>query len=404
MTNPAEPTAIVASRLGELREVIIKANKRLAKAGIAERFNLLVGQPYEYRWTSDTGFAMSERRVDVSLETPSLGYNGWTFVATLIFEEGGTVVRTVPGQSCDYRPTSKVCDQCHTDRYRNETFVVRNDETGEYKQVGRNCLALFFGLKPALWVFSYNPMSDFALGDEEERAGMAWGHRDNRVLLADIVLAAMAASNEGRAYKPASFDGETTKGQVHSVLFGNHVPVRSDYDREYNMWLDTMWATVKTMREAGVAEQVVEMVKNLKGDSEYAYNARVLANSEYVDAKNIGIVASFAKLWANEKQYEAERKAKAESSNRVNEFFAQEGEKVVVEGVITKMRELQGDYGTRLLIEWLSPEGYTFKTFTTAAWAWSANEGDKIKVQGTVKAHETYNGYKSTVLTRCKAV
>lgn len=403
MTNPAEPTAIVASRLGELREVIIKANKRLAKAGIAERFNLLVGQPYEYRWTSDTGFAMSERRVDVSLETPSLGYNGWTFVATLIFEEGGTVVRTVPGQSCDYRPTSKVCDQCHTDRYRNETFVVRNDETGEYKQVGRNCLALFFGLKPALWVFSYNPMNDFALGDEEGERSAA-GHRDNRVLLSDIVAAALAVSNEGRAYRPASFDEWTTKGQTHQVLFSQYAVVKSEADREYNAWLDDSRAKATEITNSGLAARVVEHVQALKGNSEYAENARVLANSEYVDAKNIGIVASFAKLWANEKQYEAERKAKAESSNRVNEFFAQEGEKVVVEGVITKMREIQGDYGTRLLIEWLSPEGYTFKTFTTAAWAWSVNEGDKLNVQGTVKGHETYNGYKSTVLTRCKAV
>lgn len=407
MTSPAlETTAIVAARLGELRDVIKKANNRLAKANITERFKLIVSEPYEHTWTSDTGFRMSERRVDVALEQPTLGYNGWTFVATLVFEEGGTVVRTVPGQECSYRPTTKVCDQCHTDRYRNETFVVRNDETGEYKQVGRNCLALFFGLKPALWVFSYNPMNDFvAEGDDEHLTGGAGGHRDNRVLLADIVLAAMAASNEGRAYKPASFEGETTKGQVNDVLFARHMPVRRESDSAFNAWLDETRRTVETMRQAGVAEQVIEMVKNLKGSSEYAENARVLAHSEYVDAKNIGIVASFAKLWANEKQYEAERKAKAESNaHKVNEFLGQVGEKIAVEGIVTKIREIDGDYGTSRLVEVLTLDGYTVKTFSTAKFVWDLEEGDKLTMTGIVKKYETYSGFKSTVLTRCKAV
>lgn len=404
MTTPTvEATTILAARLGEARETIAKANKRLAKAGIAERFTLNVGEPYDYIYHDGMGFRHAERRVAVSLDYPSIGYNGWTFVATLVFEEGGTVVRNVPGQECSYRPATKVCDQCHTDRYRTETFVVRNDETGEHKQVGRNCLGLFFGLKPTLWVFSYNPEFD-ALSEHESEGG-GYGHNDSRVALLDVVAAALAVSNEGRAYKPASFEGNTTKGQTLEVLFGRHVPVKRSADSEYNAWLDESRVKTAEYKANGVAAQVVAHVQTLKGDSEYAENARVLANSEYVAIKNVGIVASFAKLWANEKQYAAEREAKAQANaGRVNEYFGTVGDKVVVEGVVTKLREFEGSFGTSMLVEVLSVEGYTFKSFSTAQFVWKLAEGDKVQISGTVKKHEEYKGYKATMLARIKAV
>jgi hypothetical protein len=407
MTTPcaetAEPTVIVASRVSELRDKIAKANKRLAKAGIAQQFTLNVGEPYEVSYTTDSGFTMSDRKVEVSLNTPTLGYNGWTFVATLAFEEAGTVVRTVPGQTCSYRPSTKVCDQCGTARYRTETFVVRNDETGEYKQVGRNCLALFFGLTPALWIFSYDPINDLA--NEDSEGGSSAGYRDNRVLTEDIVLAAMAASDEGRGYKPASFEGETTKGQTQDVLFANYATVRSDYDRQFNAWLDETRATVVTMREAGLGAQVLDLVRNLKGSSEYAENARILANSEYVDIKNLGLVASFAKLWANEQSYAAERKAKAEANaDKINEFFGEKGQKLVVEGTVTMIRLIEGQWGNSRLVVVLSDQGYTFKSFSTSAFVWDLEEGDKVTIAGTVKDFDTYGDSKSTVLTRIKSV
>ena len=41
------------------------------------------------------------------------------------------------------------CDHCNVNRYRRDTFVVHNDETKEFKQIGSTCLKDFFGHDPA---------------------------------------------------------------------------------------------------------------------------------------------------------------------------------------------------------------------------------------------------------------
>lgn len=396
MTSP-EPTRILASRLHEAKDKVEKANRRLAKAGLTERFTLTVSEVVNVESFNEyTGLKSTTAYRNVTLNTPALGYNGWTFVATLSFEEGGTVVRTVPGQTCSYRPTDKVCDQCHTARERNETFIVRSD-AGEYKQVGRNCLALFFGLKPALWVFDY---SIGELGGNSGEGG--YGTTDNRIATLDIVAAALAVSNMGRAYVSAQAEHKvSTKEDVQTLFWAR--PTSKEHDLK--VWLEEKGALAAQYANDGTATSVIEYVKNLKGYSEYAENARILANSEYVDVKNLGIVASFAKVWANEQEKQAEATAKlAAQDNKINEFLGSVGDKLVTEGVVTKVREISGDYGTSRLIEWLTTEGYTLKTFSTAQFVWGLNEGDAVTITGTVKKHETYSGFKSTVLTRCKAV
>lgn len=389
----SETIKILAARKGEAIDKIDKANRRLAKAGIAERFSLTLSKPYADTVTTETGFQAAVSYVDATLSTPSIGYNGWTFVATLSFEEGGTVVRTVPGMACDFRPTTKECDHCHTVRERNETFVVRN-EAGEYKQVGRNCLAIFLGVKPQLWVLGFE--QEFRNSDE------GWGSAssaDYRLSMRDVVAAALAASNEGRAYVSAQNYTNSTKNDVADVLWGKEASAL-DWRNERGNWIREMRAKAQAYAATSLPQEVIEAVRNMRGNSEYAENCKVLANSEWVDVKNLGLVVSFVKVYANAKQYEAERKAKSQGTDRLNEYFGSKGEKIAVEGVVTFVREIDGMYGTTTLIEWVSPEGYTFKWFATGVH--NVEVGSNVKVTGTIKDHDEYNGRKATLLTRCK--
>jgi len=71
----------------------------------------------------------------------------WILVATLDHTTDPTMVRVAPYWEAEvpvlYR-TQHQCDYCHTSRSRKETFLLYNKETGEYKQIGRNCLSFFF--------------------------------------------------------------------------------------------------------------------------------------------------------------------------------------------------------------------------------------------------------------------
>lgn len=90
-------------------------------------------------------------QVMLTAEAPRL--NGWTFVARLDHaNETGTVIRMVPNTGVElplsFRHAETRCDHCNVNRYRRDTFVVRNDESGEFKQVGSTCLADFLGHDP----------------------------------------------------------------------------------------------------------------------------------------------------------------------------------------------------------------------------------------------------------------
>lgn len=406
-----------------LRKRIEKANNRLAKAGIAERFELIVSDAREtFRFDEDLARTVYRAVADVELAVPSIGYNGWTFVATLVFEQGGTVVRTVPGETCSYRPTDKVCDHCGTARERKETFVVRNAD-GEFKQVGRNCLALFFGLKPNLWVYDVT----LAVGDDEREAastnrGVAYESVEQ------IVAAALAATNGGQGYvSKANAEARncpSTSDVVYNVLYGKYESEtgrNAQYAREENAKLRTR----REARDAYLADgtrtaEVIEAAKAITGNSEYAENIRVLAASEFVTVKNIGFVASFVSVWNRGREEAVKTQAKAASP--VSNWIAKEGEKkVTTTGTVTFIREIEGDYGTSLLVEWTTADGDVCKWFTSGWYSWQENgcfgvglngkpEGTPIElgtvltIEGTVKRHEERQGRKATVFTRCKVV
>ena len=94
------------------------------------------------------------RFYEVHVEGKTPKYAGWEFWATIQHgaDEDGTlvnVVRQVPGHEEGvlpdvYRTVGSLCEHCRVNRRRIDTFVLRND-SGTWKQVGRDCLADFLG-------------------------------------------------------------------------------------------------------------------------------------------------------------------------------------------------------------------------------------------------------------------
>jgi hypothetical protein len=402
--EPSVPESILIrpSRLADAQNKIDKANARLIRAGISEQFTLIVGPTETKTYTSNSGLPETYDMVPVTLDVPKLGYNGWTFVATLAFETAGTIVRTVPGQSCDYRPSSQECDQCHTSRFRNDTFVVRNDETGEYKQVGRNCLALFFGLTPALWVFTYD-LDEFNERNADENERSSWG-RDRTEDVRRIIAAALAVSDSGRGYKRADVH-PSTKDETSDILYARDPGMLNHRLAGRSIWLTDNRALAAQYESDGTVDAVLTVCQSIAGDSEYAQNVRILANCERVDMGNFGIVASFVTVYARQLRYEAEQVAKQASRDAsVNEWLGTVGQKnLTTTGTVTSIRTIDGQYGTTYLITWLTDTGHTCKWFASNP-PEAVSEGATVTLRGTVKSHETYRDYRSTVFTRCKIV
>lgn len=135
--------------LDGLKASFVKLARKAAKLGLQAPTLTEMGEefhPLLDEQNRPTGEMIRYVVVEVSGETPRLA--GWTFVATLEGMEGEVMVRTVPGQYVPTRyrnhDTCRNCDHCNVYRARSETFVLVN-EGGEYKQVGRQCLADFLG-------------------------------------------------------------------------------------------------------------------------------------------------------------------------------------------------------------------------------------------------------------------
>lgn len=175
---------------------IEKVNRKAVKNGLTP-----------YTWTTSpvreekagkdarTGLDKYRQVVDLTVhgETPVI--EGWEFVATLTWDsEAGLVTRVVPGcedvdlSSLRVEGVNAWCDQCNTARLRHDTFAVRNVETGEIKQIGRNCLQAFIGLSVDLWI----PSPDDFSGDDEHGGWFGRGEVRTPVLdfLADILAVA----------------------------------------------------------------------------------------------------------------------------------------------------------------------------------------------------------------------
>jgi len=113
---------------------------------------------------------------------------GYKFVARYDFErdvEGNPVchLHAMPGADvpAEFKETDGHCDHCNARRYRKNTFLVLNTETGEYKLFGRQCLKDIFTVSVAqianLFEFVRNPGS-IAGYDEDMPHGVRLPHYD----------------------------------------------------------------------------------------------------------------------------------------------------------------------------------------------------------------------------------
>jgi len=128
-------------------ENMVQLNKRLFS--MAKKAKKL-GFP-DIRWQSLDSYTKDIKghrvlfnTVEVSGQQPVL--SGWSFLGKLEhMTDGGTLVNSVgdskiPKHYWDCEPD---CDHCQTTRNRKHSFILKNNDSQEYKQVGGACLEDF---------------------------------------------------------------------------------------------------------------------------------------------------------------------------------------------------------------------------------------------------------------------
>lgn len=344
------------------------------------------------------------------VETVSvLKLNGWMLLGVITYlpESGLPIIRPVPGQEVpvEYRTPDRTCAHCHTDRNRNETFVVRHDD-GRTMRVGRNCLRDFLGAAPE----SVLRMAEF-LVDLDSMSGDDYdsGPRVPEVYSIDFLMpiTARVIAVEGyRSKQAAERYAEISGGDATLLTTASMV---GEYISALNNWLpkfpvdrnkETL-AHFGPVTEADVeqATRVVEFAKTISGNSDYAYNLRTVSAASVITLRNLNLLVSAFGVW---KRQQETMVSSSETKVQVSQFLGTVKGKLTVTAKVTKTMTFDGYYGTTTMILFKTAEGNVLKWTASGSRESEFEVGRTYTVTATVKEHAVYNDIKQTVITRAK--
>ena len=297
------------------------------------------------------------------------------------------------------------CDYCKTNRKRNKTYLVVNQETGEWKQLGKECLKLFVtGIDvDAIATFeSFIKEAEDAANPGDE---FFYNRRFKFVKVADALAIAYAVYRE-IGYLATRDSVGNSNDLCNKNIVQRKLAQQYGYDNDFlnisNSVRDKIdEITVKT--DTAIAKEdtevAVEMVKRFP-DEPYYNNLKVIVENEYIPLNKLGLLVSIPKAID---RYEDEKKKQEEKERLAAEsdYLGSVGEKISVNFV--SGREVaccETQFGLLHIYEFKDSNGNTV--------VWKSSSSKDIPeigvVAGTVKSHEEYNGIKQTVILRAKII
>ena len=295
------------------------------------------------------------------------------------------------------------CDYCRTNRKRNKTYLVVNQETGEWKQLGKECLKLFV---TGIDVDAIATFESF-IKEAEETANPGdeffYNKRFRFVKVADALALACTVYRE-RGYLATRDVAGNSNDLCNKNIVQRKLAQQYGYDSDFlNIFnsvrdkIDEITVKTDTAIAKEDTEVAVEMVKRFP-DEPYYNNLKVIVENEYIPLNKLGLLVSIPKAID---RYEDEKKKQEEKERLAAEsdYLGSVGEKISVNFV--SGREVaccETQFGLLHIYEFKDANGNTV--------VWKSSSSKDIPeigvVAGTVKSHEEYNGIKQTVILRAK--
>lgn len=297
-TEPRTLFEIPEANYGKFEREIAKLSKRSEK---------LIGSPikpfvFGYDFKDIGGDTIKVFNVMLTAETPKI--DGWTFLARIDHsQEVGNIIRAVPNTGVEvpatYRTAKPHCDHCKVLRYRRDTFVLHNDETNEFKQVGTSCLTDFFGHDPSAIAKAAELLGyavDAARANAEYDETTAGGLVDRRYLETEVVLAHAALNirrNGGRFISATAARNDHSLTSTATLVHATMHAAR------------TLPADRPTDEDRAVAAAAVEWAQGFcENDnlSDYMHNVCVVARSPYIEHRALGLAVSIVGVYLREQE------------------------------------------------------------------------------------------------------
>lgn len=327
--------------------------------------------------------------------------NGWRFVATVEHTEKGNIINKafnieVPER---YYTSTSICEHCNSNRYRKDTYLVMNEETSEFKQVGKSCLKDFTGGMSAEGVAQYT-----ALFEELIEGETPCGGTGERYYPVKEFLMYVAETIKHFGYVRTQDSGRSTRDRAFDYYMLEHGG-RFFEEEKQRLKEEMQSVSFNANGNTEFAKKALEWLNSQEVDNNYMHNLKTACSLEYTSYRNLGILTSLYPTYNRELEYQAE-KAEQEKQRALEQAAEQNSKHIGIVGdrieievhSIECVTSWETQYGVTRIYKFVDTNGnvYTWKTSNFV-------EEEKVnKVKGTIKSHNEYRGIKQTEITRCK--
>ena len=387
----------------KLQERITKLNRRAAKLGMAPLVLTETGEEFVTRKKlicndPPRWHEYQLRFVLVTVTGTCPRVNGWLFCATIEHEDAGNILRTVPGLEAmlpiQYRTVATACEHCQTARIRKDTYILQS-EVGEWKQVGRNCLADFLRCEDPTGIAQW---AEILAGLDEEIGGyedeMGGGSGRETYLGLTVLLAQVACC--------VRKDGWCSRKEARD----SYIPKTASVDQAM-CWFDDKYVAKQseadkvkyapTEADSQKAIDAIAWAQNLPYDvtNDYLWNIRTVSHREAVRGRDAGLAGSIIVAYGKHLESEIARKYE---HDHPSEYFGTIGKREVFTLTVIGRREIESDWGGTTLVMFRDAAGNKAKWFASEAGEFQLDR--TLTVKATVKAHDEYKGSRQTQLSR----
>lgn len=332
--------------------------------------------------------------------------NGYELVAVLDMHSEGNVIRRVNTEielPERFRNSPNVCEHCNSTRNRDQLFVVYNSETGEFKQVGRNCLALYTNGLNAEYAAAYLDGIE-ELEKCEERSELGLGGHGCYIKIEDVLAYAVEIINK-MGYFNANSDVSTRSlvvDMLAEISFSSRVENVNNKLRRAHFAVRFEDSDFLKPETAETVQKIIAYYKDVEDNSEFVHNIKTILADGYVSAKDLGFTCYMPSGYNKYCKVLVER-AKREKVNANSNYYGDVNTryKDVEVAQMEQIAAYDSMYGELRIYRIVLKNGavLVWKTSTFMSELQMTN----VKLATfTVKAHNEYRGAKQTEITRAK--
>lgn len=292
-----------------------------------------------------------------------------------------------------YEKSPTLCEHCGKNiPNRNLTFILKNDKTGEYKQVGSTCVEKFVSESRNIasiinFLNNYTEfINDIPRSNDYGNMRLYLPTRDVLRLAADILQKSGWVS---------SWDASISHEEASVPKLLNKI-IDGKWDIETEVSEELLDEIIKFNENRILS---LENEEKLNESQNFQRNCSIQIVNPSVECVNEYL--RYVLIGARDYFKQFTRKATK------NEFYGNEKEKIHETFIVTQARCIETKFGESILLQLVNHDGYAFKSFVNpttkfAEFIMNRPKDFAFESDATIKNHNEYKGDKTTMLTYFK--